>query len=129
MQGYPTVMASLENKPSVIAPGAGPWPQLVEIARKTIESQAGGVLGTIEQMRHYRLPTVLLPTRTGVASTTIDWGEEQANSETKCWTAEKFIITPPRDRADMTLKRAGFLCTETFVSPIVSGPTGVLRLK
>jgi hypothetical protein len=129
MRGYPTVMASLESKPSAVARGAGPRPQLVEIARKTIESQAGGVLGTIEQMRHYRLPTVLLPARTGVASTTIDWGEEQPNSGTKCWTAEKFIITPPRDRADMTLKREGFLCTEIFVSPIVPGRTGVLYLK
>lgn len=129
LRGYPTVMASLESKPSVVAPGAGPWPELVEIERKTIESQGGGVLGSIEQMRHYRLPKVLLRARTGVASATIDWGEEQPNSETKCWTAKKFVVTPPQNRADMTLKRGGFLCTEMFVSPIVPGPTGVLRLK
>jgi hypothetical protein len=42
MQGYPAVVAWIESKPLVIAPGARPWPQLVEIAQST---QAGGVIG------------------------------------------------------------------------------------
>jgi len=35
MQGYPAVVAWIESKPSVVAPGARPWPQLIEIAQST----------------------------------------------------------------------------------------------
>ena len=129
MQGYPAVVASIESKPSVIAPGAGPWPQLEEIAQSTRESQAGGVIGSNEQLHRYRLPTVLLRARTGVASTTIDWGEQQPNPETKCWTVERFIVTPPRNFSTLILERGRLLCSQVFVSPIVPGRAGVLYLK
>jgi len=126
MQGYPAVVAWIESKPSVVAPGARPWPQLIEIAQST---QAGGVIGPNGQLRHFRPPVVLLRARTGVASTTIDWGEEQPNPETKCWTAKRFIVTPPRDFSALTLDRGGLLCSRVFVTPIVPGSSGVLRLK
>ena len=126
MRGYPGVVAWIESRPSVVAPGARPWPQLVEIAQST---QAGGVIGSNGQLRHYRPPVVLLPARTGVASTTIDWGEEQPNPETKCWTAKRFIVTPPRDFSTLILDRGGLLCSQVFVTPIVPGSSGVLRLK
>lgn len=126
MQGYPAVVAWIESKPLVVAPGAGPWPQLVEIAQST---QAGGVIGSNGQLEHYRPPVVLLRARTGVASATIDWGEEQPNPETKCWTAKKFIVTPPRDFSALTLDRGGLLCSQVFVTPIAPGSSGGLRLK
>lgn len=126
MQGYPAVVAWIESKPLVVAPGARPWPQLVEIAQST---QAGGVIASNGQLEHYRPPVVLLNARTGVASTTIDWGEEQPNPETKCWTAKRFIVTPPGDFSALTLDRDGFLCSRVFVTPIVPGSSGVLRLK
>ncbi len=126
MQGYPDVIAWIESKPLVVAPGARPWPQLVEIAQST---QAGGVIGSNGQLEHYRPPVVLLRARTGVASTTIDWGEEQPNPETKCWTAKRFIVTPPGDFSALTLDRGGLLCSRVFVTPIVPGSSGLLRLK
>ena len=129
MQGYPTVVASIESKPSVVAPGAGPWPKLEEIAQSTFESQSGGVIGSNKQMHHYRPPRVLLAAHTGVASTTIDWGEEQPNPETKCWTAKRFIVMPPGNFSTLILDRGGLLCSQVFVTPVVPGSFGVLRLK
>ena len=126
MQGYPAIVAWIASKPLVVAPGARPWPQLVEIAQST---QAGGVIGSNGQLEHYRPPVVLLHASTGVASTTIDWGEEQPNPETKCWTAKRFNVTPPRDFAALTLDRGGVLCSRVFVTLIVPGSSGVLRLK
>ncbi len=126
MRGYPTVVAWIESKPSVIAPGARPWPQLVEVAQST---QAGGVIGPNGQARHFRSPVVMLRARTGVASTTIDWGEEQPNPETKCWTAKRFFVTPPRDFSALILDRGGLLCSQVYVTPVVPGSSGVLRLK
>jgi hypothetical protein len=63
LRGYPAVVASLKSKPSVVAPGAAPWPKLEESAQRTQNSQAGGVFGTIKQLRHYVPPTVVLPPR------------------------------------------------------------------
>ncbi len=129
MQGYPTVVASIESRPSVVAPGAGSWPTLEEIAQTTLESQAGGVIGSNKQEHRYRPPMVLLPAHTGVASTTIDWSEEQPNPETRCWTTKRFIVTPPRNLSALILDRGGLLCSQVFVTPIVPGRLGVLRLK
>lgn len=95
LRGYPTIVASLESKPSVVAPGAAPWPKLEETAERTRNTQAGGVYGSNEQLRHNSLPKVWLLARTGVASVTVDWNEEQPNPETKCWTITKFSISLP----------------------------------
>lgn len=129
LRGYPAVVASLKSKPSVVAPGAAPWPKLEESAQRTQNSQAGGVFGTIEQLRHYLPPTVVLPPGNGVASFTIDWNEEQPNPETKCWTAIHFSISPPEDDTALLLRNGGLLCSEIAVTPIVPGRTGSLHLR
>ena len=134
LAGYPRIVAPLVASTTRGAPGEiAPLPsQISIIARDELSGYAGGIIGSVTQMRRYAhsVPIISLSAHTGIASSAVEWIDMSPNQVTKCSTITHLLVTPPGQSRQVAIPidAFGLLCSAMYVHPIVLGNSGFLNL-